>query len=89
MAIINEIGELDESDTLSTLSSLTNKIEVTSADERHICYKQNLFIDYGWCYVYDASNKEGGIENNYCIIGNKYYKGAYMHPIARALKIPQ
>ena len=53
-AIVKEIGELDESDTLSTLWSLTNKIEVISADERHVCYKQNLFIDYGWCYVYDA-----------------------------------
>ena len=76
-AVAKKIDELDGSSMLSTLWSLTNKIKVSRAyfwDKKHICYKEKLFNEHGWCYIYSnrntANHKEWGFCSSSCELMN-------------------
>ena len=66
-AVTHEMQKLDNSEILSELWSLTNKIEVSGGlfKNNYICYKEKMFKDNGWCYVFPWWRKPGLKEKNW------------------------
>ena len=66
-AILRKIEKLDGSQVLETLWSLTNKIVIEKSfpnKKQYVCYKEKLFDDNGWCYVYKGTQL-GDLENTW------------------------
>ena len=66
-AIVRKIEKLDGSQVLETLWSLTNKIVIEKSfpnKKQYVCYKEKLFDDNGWCYVYKGTQL-GDLENTW------------------------
>ena len=67
-AVVRKSNKLDAPNILMTLWSLTNKIVVSKKKQnemkQHICYKEKLFDENGWCYVYNG-DKIGDRENTW------------------------
>ena len=56
--VARKIEKLDGSNVLETLWSLTNKIVVKKSfpnKKEYTCYKEDMFRDNGWCYVYKGT----------------------------------
>ena len=69
IAIEKKIDELGGSNMLNTLWSLTNIIKVKESlpwKKTHICYKEKLFNDHGWCYILDNRNTENHKNWGFC-----------------------
>ena len=71
-SIMSKIRELRDSEMLSTLWSLTNKIKISGdlIHKEYTCYKQKLFDENGWCYVFPWMNRAGGPEKNWGFCGS-------------------
>ena len=63
-----KVRTLDRSESLSSLWSLTNKIKVLSSvdNKEHICYKEQLFKENGWCYVDSFNERTQEIPWGFC-----------------------
>ena len=84
-AIVRKSSKLDGPNILNTLWSLTNKIVVSGSflhKKQHICYKEKLFDDNGWCYVYNGI-KFGDRENTwgFCDSSCKLMQVTNTHPL--------
>ena len=69
-AVRKKISKLDGTETLSELWALTNKIEVLGSRlysgirKTYVCYKQKLFDNNGWCYVYPMRDESGKMKKD-------------------------
>ena len=102
-SVMSKIKELGGSEMLSTLWSLTNKIEISGGlfHTEYTCYKQKLFDENGWCYVFPWMNKVGGKEKNWGFCGSScklmqapqtspsiYHKMVWEYPFKQPTRCP-
>ena len=86
-AVEKEIMKLDDQNIVQELWSLTNKIEIVKSFPKRnsICYKSEVFDEYGWCYL--ANWRSWGFCDSSCELINEpdprpivYHKMIWEYP---------